>query len=412
MQFSFAPEEFLVEEILPTGEVLELDKPFPGTPAEGKFTHFVLQKRLWDTPRALLELAKVLRVSRKRFNCAGNKDRNAISTQRCSAFALKPEDFSRANIKDIKILGAWNAAQKVDLGELSGNRFTISLTEANCGKPIDVEQVKARAEENHGLFPNFFGAQRFGSLRQNTHLVGKLLVQNKLKEAVWNYLTFVDEREKTEGQEARKKFEEEKDLSKALNYYPLHLKFERTLIAHLHAYKNDYAGALRKFPRSLSLLFIHAYQSYLFNELLATRLKEEELFEASKGDFYCKADKLGFPAVEKTEEITSKKTAESVNKLISKQKAFLVGNVLGYESEPTPEEKKLLKKEGLEPASFKLAALPELSSKGTKRALFAPLGDFEILRESPLQVRFSLPSGVYATVALARLFGESGNPQD
>lgn len=80
--------------------------------------------------------------------------------------------------------------------------------------------------------------------------------------------------------------------------------------------------------------------------------------------------------------------------------------MLGSESEPTPEEKKLLKKEGLKPESFKLSALPELSSKGTKRALFAPLKDFEVLRESPLQVRFSLAAGSYATVALEWLLGE------
>lgn len=406
MDFSFAPEEFLVEEVLPSGEVLELDKPFAGTPAEGRFSHFVLQKRLWDTPRALLELAKALRISRKRLNCAGNKDRNALTTQRCSAFAVRPEEFSRLKMKDLQILGAWNAADKVALGALAGNRFTLTLTESNTGRAIDVDSVKKRAGENGGLFPNLFGPQRFGSLRRNTHLVGKLLVQGKLKEAVWNYLTFMDEREKADSREARARFAEEKDFSGALSYYPLHLKFERTLIAHLHAYKNDYAGALRKLPRSLSLLFLHAYQSHLFNELLTARLKDGSLFEASKGDFYCKADPLGFPDQDKTAEITSQKTADSVNKLIPKGKAFLVANVLGYESEPTKDEAKLLKREGVKTSDFKLSVLPELSSKGTRRALFAPLQGFEVLREAPLQVRFSLPAGSYATVALAWLLGE------
>lgn len=36
--------------------------------------------------------------------------------------------------------------------------------------------------------PNYFGWQRFGKPRTNTHLVGEALVQNDLKEAVRRYI--------------------------------------------------------------------------------------------------------------------------------------------------------------------------------------------------------------------------------
>ena len=403
MVFRFAPEEFIVEEILSDGAVLETDKPFKLKDEPGKFAHFVLQKRKWNTMQALTALARELRTSRKRFNFAGTKDRNSISTQLCSVFGMMPAEVEKAHVKDLTILGAWNAADKVRLGDLAGNRFTITLTEENCGKAASAGELEEKAAALGGSIPNFFGEQRFGSLRKNTHLVGKLIIQGKLKEAVMNYLAFVDEGEDEEARKAREELGKEKDFAKALSYYPLYLKYERSMIAHLNAYQKDYAGALRKLPRTLQLMFIHAYQSWLFNQLLEQRIAKEKLFEAAKGDWWCKADKLGFPKAAEAEEITSAKKAEEVTASAAKGKAFLLGHLVGYETELTPKEKALLKKEGIAPKDFKLATLPELSSKGSMRPLFVRLAGFEILEKEPIKIRFSLPAGAYATVALREL---------
>jgi tRNA pseudouridine13 synthase len=401
--FSFKPEEFVVEEITPDGTVLEVDKKIEMPSKPGKFTHFVLQKRLWNTTQALHELAKALRVSQRRFDFAGTKDRNSISTQLCSAFAIMPDKILAARVKDLQINGAWNASDKVRLGSLLGNRFTVTLTQENTGTEIDAEKIRERTESPHYSVANRFGSQRFGSLRRNTAQVGKLIVQGKFKEAIMNYLTFVDEGEDEESKKGRKKLAEKKDFSKALDWFPPHLKYERTMISHLNVYRNDWLGALRKLPRSLQLMFVHAYQSKLFNEILEAREKEGSLYAAEKGDLYCKANDYGFPNLSKVEEATSKKQAEKITKDIEKGRAFIVGNIIGSESKLTSEEKKLLKKEKIKQEAFKLPSLPELSSRGTIRPLFVPLKDFEVLSEEPVKIRFSLPSGAYATVALEQL---------
>ncbi|MEE8402364.1 MAG: tRNA pseudouridine(13) synthase TruD, partial [Candidatus Hydrothermarchaeaceae archaeon] len=41
---------------------------------DGEYTHFTLEKTNWETLRAIKELARSLRVSRKRFGFAGTKD--------------------------------------------------------------------------------------------------------------------------------------------------------------------------------------------------------------------------------------------------------------------------------------------------------------------------------------------------
>ncbi|MBI4406366.1 tRNA pseudouridine(13) synthase TruD, partial [Candidatus Micrarchaeota archaeon] len=205
--FSFQPEEFIVEEITLDGEVLESGKKIEKNGVEnGKFCHFVLEKKLWNTSQALNAIARFLRVGRKRFNSAGTKDRNAITVQLVSMFAGKPEQLLSIKVKDLHINGAWSDDKKLELGDLLGNRFTIALTEKNCGEKISAEKIEQNVRRNNYAIPNFFGSQRFGSLRQNSHLVGKLLLQENWREACLNFLTYTDEIERNrEAVEARKR---------------------------------------------------------------------------------------------------------------------------------------------------------------------------------------------------------------
>ncbi len=370
-EFSFKPEEFVVEEITKEGVVLEIGKNF-NLGAEGNslldknyFLHFVLEKREWNTEQALRTIANFLHVKPSRFNYAGTKDRNALTTQLCSVFALPPERLLEVNgkIKDLKINGAWKSGDKVRLGDLQGNRFTIILNEGNCGVKPDSIEILAKAKSSNFSFPNFFGLQRFGSLRKNTATVGQLLLKGDFQGAVWNYLAFSEGEKDGESVSARKRLSEEKDFTKAQEYFPRHLKYERILLEHLSKSPNDFVGALGKMPRHLVLMFVHALQSKLFNELLEERMAEGNWNLEERG--------------------------------------MLIGSdsVLGEK------EKALLEKEGISQQSFSVKQMPFLSSKGSERGFFAEMDDFEVLEKSEgnVKAQFSLESGCYATVALSFL---------
>ncbi|MFA6048803.1 MAG: tRNA pseudouridine(13) synthase TruD [Candidatus Micrarchaeia archaeon] len=387
-KFDFSPEEFIVEEIAQNGVVLEVGRQFSAGDFEelrtaksdaatleqnagmhrGQwFSWFVLEKREWNTSQALGSIGARMGVSKKRFDCAGNKDRNAVTVQLCSGFAIEPARILGVRVKDVKINGAFLASSKVRLGDLQGNRFTITLNEKNCGKNPDADAIAEKARSSNYMFPNFFGSQRFGSLRSNTAQVGELLLKNDLEGAVMNYLCFVggeeaDSERETGATDARKMLETERDFEKALSYFPKHLKFERELLAHLAKSPRDFAGALRLFPRHVLLLFVHAFQSQLFNEQLDARIAE---------------------GVAPQEDIP--------------------GKILGYDSELDAEEKSLLDSRGISIGDFKVRSFPEISCKGTVRPLFAKLRDFEVLQKEPAVLRFSLPAGSYATVALEHL---------
>jgi tRNA pseudouridine13 synthase len=177
--------------------------------------------------------------------------------------------------------------------------------------------------------------------------------------AVLNYLSFSEGERDEESVAARKRLEGEKDFAQALEFFPRHLKYERLLLEHLALHPHDFVGALQKMPRHLVLMFIHAFQAKLFNELLDERLKDKKTWSVE-------------------------------------EKGMLVGN----DSTLGEKEKALLDKDGVSQDAFSFKTMPFLSSKGSERNYFAGLKDLEILGEKPLKIRFSLDAGCYATVAL------------
>ena len=56
---------------------------------------------------------------------------------------------------------------------------------------------------------------------------------------------------------------------------PKHLGIESALLNYLIKNETDFGGALRKLPKKIRKLYIHAYQSYLFNKALSIYVKEK-----------------------------------------------------------------------------------------------------------------------------------------
>ncbi len=368
------PEDFIVEEIGTNGIVFEVDKGIRCTDGTGNYTHFILQKQDWTTEGAIRRIAKELRISPRRFNYAGNKDKNSISTQIVSVFKVDAAELLSLNLKDIRINGAWVAKDKVHLGELLGNRFTIKVIDTK-----DSERVTDIYSEIDGRFPNYFGEQRFGSNRKNTHIIGEYLLRGRADKAVLTFLCDSEGEENEEARAARKSLQETLNFSTALKNFPSYLKLERSMLDYLSKNQNDYVGALRRLPRATLLMFIHAFQSYIFNRLLSDRIREGEI-RKEDGEYFCGENAYGFPDISKRNE-----------------EKWLVGKLIGYESKLNERENALLKELEIKQSDFKLRIIPEISSKGNFRTLFAPLKDFSFSNDT---FRFSLPAGSYATVAL------------
>ncbi len=387
------PEDFRVEEITANGTVLEIGKHYSpeilgmNNEPEGKFSVFVMQKTNWNTSQALKTIARKFRRGVKSTCFAGTKDRTSVSTQLCSIFGVKPDELARMHVKDISINGAWAGSEKVKMGDLLGNRFGITVRE-----PSDYDRVGGIISELDGLFPNYFGDQRFGNRGINLD-IGVDILKGDFKGAAMRFLTDTQNEINEDSKAAREKLVNELDFKEAMNYFPGYLKYERSMIEYLARFPDNYANAIRKLPRSLSLMFIHSVEAHIFNKELEERIANGQT-KPKPGDVVCHEDAYGFPDLSKTEEFDGKK-------------AFLVGNILGFDTKSVTElEQKTLDELGLTLESFKVQGLNELNSKGTSRSLFAPFKNISYgysEEAGTLELGFSLPAGCYATVLMDEL---------
>ncbi len=355
----------MVEELSPFGD-LTINTSYPFKEGKGRFLYAVLQKAGWTTQNALLKIARCLGISQRRFSFAGTKDRRAITVQWVCFKSLSWERLKALNIKDIYFNGGFYSDRPLALGDLWGNRFRVRLRGANP------EVIAACWEELKGVFPNYFGEQRFGSSRQNTAEIGLLLLKGDFEGAVMRFLCDVG-CEDEEVSKIRRELRESGNFKEALSLFPSYLVLERKVLAAL-VEGATWKEALKRLPRTTLLLFIHAFQSKLFNEMLSERLPHLQLEE---GEYFCGENERGFPDIKKPQ-----------------ASGWLCGKVVGYRSPLNKREKELLARYGVEQEMFKMKEFRELASPGTYRPLLCSVQNF---RQKGELLSFSLPAGSYAT---------------
>ncbi|MDP3882135.1 MAG: tRNA pseudouridine(13) synthase TruD [Nanoarchaeota archaeon] len=301
---------------------------------------------------------------------AGTKDKCAWTCQRISIFNPNIrliKDFSSSGIilKNFR----W-AKHKIKVGDLEGNRFRVVL------RDVDKEAIKIlnRVRNTKG-FPNFFGMQRFGSLRRDNVRIGKLILQQKFEDAVFAYLVGFGEKESDEVKIAKKKLKSDKNLVEAIKYFPEKLRTEHGVLRYLSSHPKDWIGALKLFDEKSLLMICQSVQSQLFNDILERAIEE------------------------------------GIN--LNNQKI----NLIGYNSNFSPGEvgrieREVLKEHGLEFKSFNTSSLPFLSLKGSSRQAFFEVKDLIVetgedelfLPSKKIILSFILDSGSYATTLLEQFF--------
>ncbi len=149
VSFSFKPtrEDFIVDEI-----------PLYEAGKSGNYIHLHIKKVDMST----LEMIAVLEEQTKFHNIsyAGLKDKYATTTQYISMPASFEKFFTKFKHPQIKILDSFLSREKLNIGDLKGNRFKIRLHDVT---PAAAEKLnKVLTEIIRQGVPNYFGYQRFG----------------------------------------------------------------------------------------------------------------------------------------------------------------------------------------------------------------------------------------------------------
>ncbi len=265
-----------------------------------------------------------------------------------------------------------------------------------------------------GGFPNFFGPQRFGEVRPITHEVGRWVVRGDLARAVEVYLVDRPPGGKLGvGDAARAAYADHHDAMRALREFPSEYRFERTLLEHL-ARGHPPERTFRALSRDLRLLFVHAFQAYLFNLWMTRRAEQGLPFDRPvEGDYLLRLGRDGTVRSQEGIPVAADNLVECTE-LIARGRALVAGPLAGYETPPGAGVPgaildQLLQEEGVDRAMFRLRAAPEVASKGAWRPILVPLPPLFVAPDGPdgVRFRFALPKGAYATVMLREFLKSS-----
>lgn len=390
------PEDFTVDEI----------SILPPADQNGPFVIAKVWRRNWEQNRLIRRLGSNLHVGRAKIGFAGTKDGRSVATQLMS-FNAPIEVVQSLEIPDVKIIDAYRARRMISIGDLIGNRFQIRVAEVEPGKDASgiCDSVKEKLGQVGGS-PNFFGIQRFGSIRPITHVIGKDLIRGDFEAAVMRYVANPIEDEDSEANQARRDLQETRDFEKAFREFPMRLSFERTMIGYMKENPNDYLGALRTLPYNLLMMFVHAYQSYLFNRTLSERIRRGLSISLPEvGDLILPLTKANVPDHDNPILVTEDNLAKAT-KNAKEGKAFVSGLIYGMDS-PFAQgtmgeiEQFVIEGENISRMDFRIVGLREASSKGTRRELLSPCKDLSVeVGKGEVMFRFSLNKGCYATTLL------------
>jgi tRNA pseudouridine13 synthase len=377
-------EDFCVDEI-----------PLYEASGSGTHVYFRIRKVGIPTPAAVERIARHMGVGPGEIGLAGLKDAQAVSTQMLSI--EHAEEAKLAAYHDSQLQVTWTSrhTNKLRPGHLAGNLFRIRVRgvgeeQAAAAKGI-LDVLLARG------VPNFFGSQRFGA-RGDTAQLGEALVRGDLEEFIKLFLGRSRPEDPPECKAARDAFDTGLP-DRAMQLWPRHYRDQRHAIIALK--KTKRAGqAVAAIDKRMKRLFVSAFQSEIFNEVLARRLAAIDRVMA--GDLAEKTDTGGIFTVE--DEAVEQPRAQQFE--ISP-----TGPIVGYRchlADGVPGE---IEREALTAHQITLESLRRagaLKIKGARRPLRFRIFKPEIVAGCDdhgafLELSFTAPAGCYATIVMREL---------
>ncbi|XP_036285595.1 pseudouridylate synthase 7 homolog isoform X2 [Pipistrellus kuhlii] len=242
--------------------------------SRGSYCHFVLYKENKDTMDAINVLSKYLRVKPNIFSYMGTKDKRAITVQEIAVLKITAQRLAHLNkcLMNFKLGNFSYQKNPLKLGELQGNHFTVVLRNIT-GTDDQVEQAMNSLKEIG--FINYYGMQRFGTTAVPTYQVGRAILQNSWAEVMDLILKPRSGAEKGYLVKCREEWAKTRDPAAALRKLPVKRCVEGQLLRGLSKYgMKNIVSAFGIIPRNNRLMYIHSYQSYVWNNMVSKRIEE------------------------------------------------------------------------------------------------------------------------------------------
>ena len=388
MKLKCQPSDFQVE---------ELTSVIPG---EGEFGFYRLTKRSLGTLEAIQAIARRWKISAERFSFGGLKDRHALTRQYLTIEGGPRHHLRQASL-EVTYLG--QVARPFGSADIERNRFCIVLRDMSASQ-ADRNRQGLQAAARDGV-PNYFDRQRFGSVGSSGDFVARPWCQGDFQRALW--LALAD----ASGHDGPRQREEKRYLRDhwgdwAACAASLRDGQLRKVVFHLEKHPGDFRGGFARIDPALRSLYLAAFQSHVWNRMLARWLREvcpsEDLFELSWDD-------QPLALYRRLDDTTRERLAATSLPLPSAR--------LHLDEGPTKQlVTEVVGEMGLELRQMRVKyPRDSFFSKGGRNAVFfadqlqqETLPDDLYPGRRKMTLRFQLPRGAYSTVLVKRIAAPQG----
>jgi tRNA pseudouridine13 synthase len=385
MRVKQQPDDFQVEELT---AVNPSDR--------GPFAFYRLEKRGWTTPDALAAIRRRWEIAPERLHYGGLKDRHADTIQYLTIHH-GPRRGLNHNTISLHYLG--QVGFPYSSREIRANRFRITLRDL---APAGAERATATAATiaRDGL-PNYFDDQRFGSVADQTEFVAKHMVFGQFEQALKLALTAPYEFDPAD---------EKRIKATMIDFWgrwpeckeQLPRSHARSLVDYLVHHPTDFRGTLSRMRPELQGLYLSAYQSYLWNRILADLLIERLPADRLR-TIQMRLGELPVPV-----ELNDVQRAELLSLAIPLPAAR---SPLDPTAGCAGAAQRVLAAEGLAWEALKIKGMRKpFFTRGERAAMIVPetlnataRPDERHEGRSKLELTFDLPRGSYATMLVKRL---------
>ncbi|HNQ23214.1 MAG TPA: tRNA pseudouridine(13) synthase TruD [Phycisphaerae bacterium] len=378
-------EDFIVEEL-----------PLYAASGSGTHTYLLIEKRGLTTLEAVGQIARALGKHPPDIGYAGLKDAHGVTRQTLSVEHVATEQVAALSLPRVRVLKVSRHENKIKLGHLAGNRFTIRIrgvgSDALGRTSAILEVLGARG------VPNYFGRQRFG-VRGDNAAIGQAVLRGEYEEAIALFLGRPGEADHGPVRRARELFDAGQ-VAEAARAWPGGFREQQRLCLTLKKGNADALRAWRTVNHTLRRLFLSAWQSALFNEVLAERIGGLDRLETGDLAWLHRNGKCFL--VQDADAEQPRCTAGEISPT-----GPLFGPRMSWpEGEPGAQEQRIFEASRVTLDRRRTADGAPVA--GARRPLRVPLGEADLSAGTDehgtyLEVRFTLPAGAYATCVTREL---------